>query len=212
MLDLLPVIYMLQICHTVDMKPILPVAFSVLSESKLNGTVPLRYAVVPGMQLFETGRSHMVVLTRPQPPPTAVVSSDPNANPATEPPATSCGAEAPGAAGTPSQAPGAEREHAGGAPAAGQGSEEGSEPSASTVSFVSDAAAAGGSAAGSRSALGRPSQGAGEGQGASSAGDVAITIGPANGPDTGNVPSARQTPPQPVCAPHSCFDYSLGLY
>ena len=154
------------------------------------------------MQLFETGRSHMVVLTRPQPPPAAAVSSDPDANPATETPASSRGAEALGASGAPSQAPGTERDHAGGAPAGGQGSEGGSEPSASTVSFASDAAAPGGSAAGSRGALGKPSEGAGEGQGGISAGDVAITIGPAKGPDTGDAPSARQTPPQTVCARH----------
>ena len=163
-----------------------------------------------GVQLFETGRSHMVVLTRPQPPPAAAVPSDPDANPATEPPA-SRGADAPGAAGAPNQALGAEREHVGGAPAAGQGFEGGSEPSASTVSFASDAAAAGGSAAGSQSAAAKPSEGGGEDQGGSSTGDVAITIGPANGPDAGNAPSARQAPPQPVCARHLRMSMHLCL-
>lgn len=155
---------------------------------------------VRSAQLFETGRSHMVVLTRPQPPHAAAVSADPDANPATAPPASSRGADALDAAGAPNQAPGPEREYAGGAPTAGQGSEGASEPSASTVSFASDASAAGGSAAGSRGAAGKPSEGGGEGQGGGSAGDVAITIAPANGPDTGDVPSARPTPQQPVRA------------
>ena len=163
---------------------------------------------MPGAQLFETGRSHMVVLTRPQQPHSASVSSEPDLNTAGEflasvraADAPAASAQAPGAVIAPNQVPGAEPEHMGGAPAnPGQGAEGGS---ASTVNFASDAVAAGGSIASSRSAPRKPSEGPLGGGASSSNGDVAITIGPAKGHDSGDAPSARQAPQQPVCARHT---------
>ncbi|KAK9825434.1 hypothetical protein WJX81_007178 [Elliptochloris bilobata] len=122
------------------------------------------------LQLFETGRSHMVVLTRPQPPP-----------------------EASGPAAAPYQA-------SDGAADGALTGEQVTEGAAPSVAFAGAMAAessstGGGSAGSSRSTLGRPCDGGPE-VGPSSNGDVAITIGSARGAESCEVPNARQAAQQ----------------